>query len=1003
MLHSLRFAACIFLAASAYGQDPAPTPVNLPVNLIVDGSIEASLVDGRPAHWRASTWGGEATFAVDDQVAHSGQHSLRIHSQNGADVSWSQEVIVEPHTRYALRVWIKTEQLDARRSMGAFANLHQLQMEGKTPALQSTNDWQRMESVFDSGPHKRLLVNMTFGGWGLAKGTAWWDDVELIDLTPPRPVLNAEEQLAFVNKEVRPILEARCFECHGPEVAKPKAHLRLSHRETILRGGESGPALNLDDPRASLLLRAIQYDLFQMPPSGKLPVEEIAILTEWVRLGAPWDPSEPAPPPEDHADEEPGQGPPPVDDAARAFWSFRAIEPVLIPQPEDAEWAPHPIDAFVKSQLEAAGITPRGEADRATLIRRVTFDLTGLPPTPEEVRAFVADDAPDAWSRLIDRLLASEQYGVRYARHWLDLVRYAETNSFERDGEKPNVWRYRDWVVDAFNRDLPYDRFAALQLAGDELEGAGAEGLIASGYYRLGVWDDEPADPELARADEIDDLVSTTGQTFLGLTLGCARCHDHKIDPMPQHDYYAFAALFAGTTRYGNRSNESIAANSLRPIASPEEAAAHGEAARKHQERIAAIEAKMSAIEEIAKRDFAPVEHEEFEHRERRIDILKKRVPAILSAAQMQEYEDSAKQLRSLRRRPPASLDQALCISESGPTPEPTHILIRGNPHVPGALVEPAFPSVLSSPTPQIEVPEHRRSSGRRASLARWLTSPENPIAARVIANRLWHWHFGKGIVRTPSDFGYGGDRPTHPELLDWLASEVPKRGFSMKEMHRLILSSKTYRMASDVDEHALAVDPLNTQLWRFDPRRLSAEEVRDAMLAVSAVLNPKLGGRPFYSAIPAEVLAGQSRPGEGWGNSSIEERRRRSIYIHVKRSLLTPILQSFDMADTDFPCPVRFATTQPTQALSLMNGTWVREQATELASFARQHQPADVRAQIECVLWRVWQRAPRRGEVDRGVQLIEALMREDELDGSAAFDHFCLVALNTNEFFFVD
>ncbi|MBL8899622.1 MAG: DUF1549 domain-containing protein [Planctomycetes bacterium] len=987
-----------FLMAPLLAQEEPPKARNL----IPDGSFEGELREGRPLRWRPSNWGGTAEWSVDEKVAHTGKRSLRIESTTGADVSWSFELEVEPHTRYALRAWIKTEKLDGSRSLGAFANLHQLQMEGKTPAVHGTSDWQLVESTFDSGAHNRLLLNMTYGGWGRATGTAWWDDVEVIDLTPPARMLGAEEQVAFFRDEVRPILERRCFECHGPDVAKPKGELRLFHRELILRGGESGPAVNTEDPRTSLLLRAIQYDLFQMPPTGKLPADEIATLTEWVRLGAPWDPSEPVPPIADHGGERAGASPK-VDEQAKAFWSFRALERPAVPTPSDAAWRAHPIDAFVKEGLEQTGLTPQGEASREVLIRRATFDLTGLPPTPEEVRAFVEDRSPDAWEQLIERLLASEQYGVRYARHWLDLVRYAETNSFERDGQKPEVWRYRDWVVDALNRDLPYDRFAALQLAGDELPGAGAEGLIASGFYRLGVWDDEPADPALARADEIDDIVSTTGQAFLGLTLGCARCHDHKIDPLTQKDYYSFAALFAGTTRYGIRSHESFAERSLRTIASPEDLAAHAAEKERHQQQREALRSALAAIEELAKKDFAPVEHEEFQHEERRIDLLKKRVPKLLAEETLRAYEELTRAERELRHRRPRALEQALCITEEGPEAPPSHILIRGNPHVPGKRVEPAFPEVLSPPAPAIEVPPSRQSTGRRTALARWITSEQNPLAARVIANRLWHWHFGKGLVRTPSDFGYGGDKPTHPELLDWLACEVRARGFSLKAMHRLILSSRTYRMASSADSAALAADPLNTKQWRHEPRRLSAEEVRDAMLAVNATLNPKLGGRWFYSEIPPEVLAGQSRPGEGWGQSSLEERRRRSLYIHVKRSLLTPILQSFDMADTDFPCPVRFATTQPTQALSLMNGTWVRDQAKQLAEHVRRERPGDLRAEVELALARTWQRAPKAAEIERGLALIETLMREDELSTEGALEQLCLVLLNTNEFFFID
>ena len=953
------------------------------------------------------------------------------------------------------------------------------------------------------------------------------------------------EQVQFFESQVRPILVEQCSGCHGAK--KIKANLRLDSRAATLSGGDSGPAVVPGKPEESPLIAAIRYEGPEMPPKGKLPQRQVEALTRWVQMGAPW----PAGPGSAGGAEpastirRPGYQ---VTDADRAHWSFRPLGRPAVPTVSGTS---HPIDAFIRSGLDAKGLRPNPPASRHELIRRVTYDLTGLPPTPAEVDAFEADSAPDSYEKLVDRLLASPHYGERWGRHWLDLVRFAETNSYERDGVKPNAWRYRDYVIRSFNDDKPYDRFVREQLAGDELPDGGTDGLIATGYYRLGLWDDEPADREQSRYDGLDDIVATTGQVFLGLTVDCARCHDHKLDPIPQKDYYRFLSFFQNVNHYrnGGPTDEAVLFADAGSRAALEEAGR--DLTRKRdgvQAAVTAIEDEFRAgygringgkfiapdIEDLSYRfyrdtweeipdfdtlkvegsgklpdglfDLAPrtrddsfgfvfegmlivprdgeyafsldsddgsrltvagirvVEHdgihEEGDEQSGKVALKAGRVPIrldyfqgsskiglsvswagpgledrplsaakpdgkpargkVLSDAELARLfrrdgvavvgEEKARQYRELRRelaelkrkQPPA--DRALVVTETGTAPRETHVLLRGNPHNPGDKVEPAFVQVVSTSAPTIPTPTPgSKTTGRRTVLADWIASPENPLTARVMANRVWQYHFGRGIARSPSNLGTQGDRPTHPELLDWLASELIARGWKLKSLHRLILTSDAYKMSSRSRPEALAADPANDRFWRFDMRRLAAEEIRDAVLAVSGDLNPKMYGPGVYPEIPAEVMAGQSVPGKGWGDSSPEEQARRSVYVHVKRSLLLPILESHDAAETDRSSPVRFATTQPTQALGMLNGSFMNRQARAFAGRIRRESGAEVPKQVESALRLATGRKPSDAEIGRGVALIAALRDRDGSPPDRALESCCLVVLNLNEFLYVD
>jgi hypothetical protein len=716
---------------------------------------------------------------------------------------------------------------------------------------------------------------------------------------PPKPFTPG--QVRFFESEVRPIIKARCLKCHG---AGPKVRggFRLDSRAAILRGGDLGPAVSLEAPQESRLLEAIRYEDLEMPPDGKLPAREIDILTRWVMNGLPWT-----------ADAQPASAGPRKPLAATSAtkatvpsaWSYRQVRRRAIPTVQNRAWCRNPLDAFILSRLEAEGFEPAPPADRVTLIRRLSYDLTGLPPTPEEVEAFIFDAGAGACERLVDRLLASPHYGEKWGRHWLDLVRYGETNGYERDSAKPFAWRYRDYVIAAFNHDLPYHRFVHEQLAGDEINPGSADALIATGYYRLGIRDDEPADRLFAHYDGLDGIASTTAQVILGMSINCARCHDHKVDPIKQRDYYRLLAFFADVADSDGKDLKKVA----------DESGA-------------------------------------------RIDVM--------------------------------------CVAERGRSD--THVLLRGNPSLRSEKVEPGVPDVLGEGSPRFA-----GGPGKRSALAYWLTERHNPRTARVLANRLWQYHFGRGIVATPNDFGGLGELPSHPELLDWLAAELISGDWHLKRMHRLIVLSSAYRMSSRGSKAALALDPANRWFGRFAMRRLSAEEVRDSILAVAGSLNLKVGGPSIYPPIPQEILAGQSVPGQGWLTSGPREAARRSVYVHVKRSLLVPVLATHDAADTDSSCPVRYSTTVPTQALGLLNGAFANEQAACFAGRLLREAPGDLGGQIRRAIRLATARDPEAAEIRDDVAFVHTLAHQGGLDERTALTQYCLLTLNGNAFLYID
>jgi hypothetical protein len=824
--------------------------------------------------------------------------------------------------------------------------------------------------------------------------------VPLLGLPAPAPAGPTPEKdfspeaLAFYETDVLPLLKAHCYKCHGGE--KVKGNLRLTTRGAILKGGDVGPAASLEKPDESPLLQAINYkDGLEMPPTGKLKAEQIETLTKWVKAGLPMKDVGAA-----AAKHEPKAGV--VTPEARKYWAYQPVRRPAVPAVKAADQVANPIDAFVLAKLEARGLSPAPPADRVALVRRLYYDLIGLPPTPEEVDAFVNDRSADAYEKLVDTLLNSPHYGEKWGRHWLDVVRYAETNGYERDGPKPYVWKYRDYVIRSFNADKPYDQFVREQLAGDEMPGYNPDAILATGYYRLGLWDDEPADPQQALFDDYDDIVATTAQAFLGMTMNCARCHDHKIDPIPQKDYYSLLAFFRDVRRYSD-TREVRSPNNLTDITPPERRSKYQGEFRERKARIAKLTEEMAALEDEAIRKM-PAEDQRAAEANDRPQVVKK-VPQFLDEPKKAEYLRLQKERKALERKPDPSQELALSVHNCVARPPDTNVLIRGNPHAPGPVVRPAFPEILGVAPATISPAEKAaKSSGRRTVLANWIASRDNPLTARVIVNRVWQGHFGRGIVASPNDFGKFGTGVTHPELLDWLASECVDCGWKLKPLHKLILMSRTFQQSARSTSEGLRIDPGNLLWGRFSMRRLTAEEVRDSVLAVAGKLDRRTGGPSVYPKLSKEVLAGLSMPDSKteWPTSPPEDENRRSVYVHTKRALQVPILGQHDQADTDSSCPVRYTTTVPTQALGMLNGAFTNESAAAFAARLRKEAP-DLDGQVRRAIRLTTGRMPDDGEVKKDVAFVRQLKESAKLTDAAALQQYCLLDMNTNEFVYLD
>jgi hypothetical protein len=675
---------------------------------------------------------------------------------------------------------------------------------------------------------------------------------------------------------------------------------------------------------------------------------------------------------------------------SRKHWAFQPVRQPNIPKVRDADWVRNPIDAFVLDRLEAQGWKPGTPADPRAFLRRIYLAVIGVPPTPAEQDDSLLNTSPTAVDQLIQKLLSHPGYGERWGRHWLDLVRYAETNGYERDATKPHVWRYRDYIIRAFNEDKPFNRFIMEQLAGDELEDVSPETLIATGYYRLGPWDDEPADPQEDRFDQLDDMVNTTSQVFLGMTLACARCHNHKFEPLTMLDYYRMVAIFNPLERpRPGRDDLDLPIGSRIELAEVE----------RIERQIAGL--RWSSLGRVATTIGSGA-------------IPNPWLGRALTWTADKPIRTANQEICELRAKTP-KLPRGYFLREAHATAPDTHLLIRGKASRPGPLVAPGMPAVLVSSQPKFPSPG-KRTSDRRLTLAKWIASPENSLTARVIVNRVWQYHFGEGLVRSPSDFGVKGDPPTHPELLDWLADWFVREGWSLKKLHALILSSNTYRMNKSWNPDYGDKDPEDRLLWRFPYHRLEAEVIRDSMLAVSGELNRRMYGPSMYPSVPKQALEGHSDPDKIWKASNEIESSRRTIYAFIKRSMVVPMLEVLDLCDTTRTSAKRSVTTVAPQALTLLNGDFVNRQAKNLARRLEREAGDDQERQIERAYFLALGRPPTTQEK---LSMWNFLKQEAESQGNEisdpdpvraerkakekALEQICRVIFNLNEFVYPD
>lgn len=796
--------------------------------------------------------------------------------------------------------------------------------------------------------------------------SVWWSiswGTEAHSADPVEQVFTTE-QLNFFEKDVRPVLIERCHKCHAAD--KQSGNLRLDSRDFLITGGESGAALVPHAPEKSLLIAAINYDGYEMPPDGKLADKEIAALTKWVEMGAPWPAGEKV--------KAAGRRPGVITAEDRQWWAFQPL-PVLLDPAANAtpeavarvhDATSGVIDARMAEKRTQANfpLAAAEEADRQTLIRRVTFDLTGLPPTWEEVEQFMGDNSPDAYERLVDRLLGSPRYAERQARFWLDLVRYADSDGYRLDAPRPHVWRYRDYVIQSFAEDKPYDRFVKEQLAGDELYPDDPQAIIATGYLRHGIYEYNSRDARTQWNLILDDITDTTGDVFLGLGMQCARCHDHKFDPILQKDYFRLRAFFAG-----------IQPHEELPVPTPAEQAKFDEArvaweaaTQSIRDEIAALEAKyrdqgqkqaegrfppdLQAILSKPVDARTPLEKQLGALAFRQVEYEWDRLDGRLKGADKERILALRKELAKFDAQKPQPLPVATCVTEWGT--ECAEITIPKKGKEP---VEPGYLTILDPEVAQVATVETPRgaSSGRRSTLARWLTRPDHPLTARVMVNRIWQQHFGRGLAANASDFGRLGSLPTHPELLNELASRFVAGGWKLKPLHKAIVLSETYRRSSSHAQLAEGqkIDPENALYWRGDVRRLDAEQFRDSTYQVAGELSLKTSSG---AGAPAEAPV-------------------RSIFLRTMRNTRNPVLDAFDAPFWITSSASRHSTTTPVQSLLLFNSQWALQRATGLAERVSKKLAGDKTADDRRVIVELYRialgRDPESFEIDAALDFL--------------------------------
>jgi Protein of unknown function (DUF1553)/Protein of unknown function (DUF1549)/Planctomycete cytochrome C len=795
-----------------------------------------------------------------------------------------------------------------------------------------------------------------------------------------------EAGVEFFEKNIRPVLVERCYKCHSVKSEKVKGGLLLDSKAGLLKGGTSGPAIIPGKPGKSLLIKALLYtdpDL-QMPPKQQLSTNQINNFIAWIKMGTP-DPRKQTV----VAGKSAYTGMSLAE--SKKFWSFQPVKEPAPPAVANKKWVRNPVDQFILAKMEARNITPNPAADKRTLIRRATFDLTGLPPTPEEVSAFLADNSPKAYEKLIDQLLASPAYGERWGRHWLDVVRYADTCGDNSDFPVPSAYKYRNYVINAFNKDMPYDEFLREQIAGDLMSSKSDEEkfekIIATGYLaisrRFG-----------SRANEfhltIEDTIDNVGKGMLGLSISCARCHDHKFDPISNSDYYALYGIF-NSTKYAFPGTEIYRhPKDFVPLATGTNIAV----VQQYQAELGELDTKIEDLLEQkrqltkgnaggagAKADAKPDDKES--DSEQRLEMV------------TAELEEAKARQKKMEANPPP-VEKAYAVAEGKPAD--AKIQFKGEPTNLGDAVPRGFLQVLGGQ----KLPPEEKGSGR-LELAQWITDPNNPLTARVMVNRIWQHHFGRGIVDTPNDFGVRGKAPTHPELLDYLAAEFKQSGWSLKKMHKLIMLSATYQLSSEERGENAAVDTNNELFWRFNRLRLDAEEIRDAMLAVSGTLDRAMGGEhPFP-------------PENDWHFSqhkpfvAVYETNKRSVYLMQQRIKKQPFLEVFDGADPNATTGVRAISTTPIQALFMMNAPFVHEQADKFAMRIGRAESSETK-RIDFAYRLIYGRPAARDEIKMGRDYLQAAreaMKDTNVPAQeqhhAALASYARVLFGSNEFLYVD
>lgn len=862
------------------------------------------------------------------------------------------------------------------------------------------------------------------------------------------PAEDARERF-FVDK-VKPLLDSRCVSCHGPE--KQKGSLRLDSREAALKGGETGPAVVPGKPEQSLLVQAVMHtkpDL-GMPPKEKLTTNDISVLAQWIQQGAIWSKtlvaaSQPKLAPGENLGNAWSD---PRNPIVRVFggqrldlWSLKPIQRPVPPAVKNKRWVRTTVDRFVLAKLEARGLPPASEADRRTLARRLYYDLTGLPPAPEQMERFLADKSPQAYDKLVEELLNSPRYGEHWARQWMDVIRYSDSNGFDWDEFRPKAWRFRDYLIRSFNADKSFDRFIKEQLAGDELlsgppkDQAEQDCLLATGYLRMGPQDNSAPlfnEQARARAELMADLTETTASAFLGLTMSCCRCHDHKYDPLSQADHYRFRAFFE-SVRYADdtpldtaaeqeriRKHNANIENQLKPLKEEREKITGSVKKRLRDERIAKLNDEERGLLDLPKEKRTGDLKGKIEKLEKKIEIKDKDITAALDKEQKTQHENLSKQIDWLNKQK-ETFTLGLLMTDSNEKIPVTHVLFQGDHKQEREAVDPGFVSALDPNPARIQKPASSKTSGRRLTLAEWITATNNPFTARVLVNRVWQGHFGKGLVATANDFGLAGARPSHPELLDWLATEFMRQGWSLKRLHKLIVTSAVYRQASsipvrkeDLVEVATTpgkspgrnvqspeqVDAENLLLWRQNLRRLSAEQLRDSLLAVAGLLREKAGGPPAWPSLPAEVL--QANPAflddndtktKGWYPSPAAEQNVRSVYLVQKRTVRVPFMETFDLPENSTSCPVRRDSTVAPQALSLLNSPLAMDASKAFAQRVEREAGKDPTSQVNRAFALAFQRQPAPEERDACLELLRA----------RSLAELCRALLNVNEFVYVD